>query len=63
MCFTNKAIHDFDDMMQFLNFSLEFLLGMLVIKNYKARLCCRFKELMDVKKIEGILLIKERTTS
>jgi hypothetical protein len=50
MCFINKVIHDFDDLMHFLNFSLEFLLGMLVIKKYKARLCYRFKELMNVKK-------------
>jgi hypothetical protein len=46
--------------MHFLNFSLEFLLGMLVIKNYKVRLCCCFKELMNVKKIESIVLIKKK---
>jgi hypothetical protein len=63
MCFINKVVHGFDDLMHFLNFSLEFLLGMLVITNYKARLCCRFKELMNVQKIEGIFFIKERTTS
>lgn len=63
MCFINKAIHGFDDLMHFLNFSLEFLLGMLIVKTYNARLCCRFKELMNVKKFEGILLIKERTIS
>jgi hypothetical protein len=63
MCFINKVIHGFDDLMHFLNFSLEFLLGMLVIKNYNTRLCCCFKELINVQKNEGIFLIKEITTS
>jgi hypothetical protein len=63
MYFINKTLQGFDDLMHFLNFSLKFLLGMLVIENYKVRLCCRFKELMNVLKNESILLIKKRTTS